>query len=316
MSIKITAIGGGTGQPPILIGLVKMLHDLDIELSAVVGTWDNGGSSGKLRDLYGIMPPGDILKNIMALTPPENRIISDTLLRRFDRSYPKIFNHNAGNILLAAMQKHIGIIPTIRTLETLVGAKGKVYPITAEETTLNAEMTRVKSVTVKSEHEIDERLDSNYKISKLWLEPHCTNLPGLEAIKCADVLIISPGSIFTSIIPHFTIDEVRTACKKIPIRILISNLVDKRFTTPDYIRSMMIWSDVTPTHMIFNSIENLPIGYSSGEYKLLRIDSDYEDKSIKFISRPVLKMNDKLLRHDPKRTAAAITEILSKEKIL
>jgi len=314
--LNVTTIGGGSGQPPILIGLVKLFHDLDIKINSVVGTWDNGGSSGKLRDLYGIMPPGDILKNIMALTPPENRNIANALLRRFDRSYSKLYNHNAGNMLLTALQQHIGIMPAIRSMETLVGACGKVYPVTDCDTNLMAEMTRVKAVTVKSEHDIEERLNANYKISKLWLEPEQKNMPALDPLKKTNVLIISPGSIFTSIMPHFTIEEIRNACKKIHTKILIANLVDRQYTTADYIHAMQIWCGIEPTHMIFNSIPIRNTEYQTLGYKQLCIDKDCENSNIKFISRPILKLDEKLLRHDPKRTSAAIMEILSKEKII
>jgi len=316
MSLKICTIGGGSGQPPVLVGLLKLFHDLDCEINAVVGTWDNGGSSGKLRDLYGVMPPGDILKNIMALTPPENRKISEYLLRRFDRKFPKLYEHNTGNMILTAFEKHMGIVPAIRALENLLECKGRVYPVTNCDTNLMAEMTRVKAVTVTSEKEIEDRLLANYRITKLWVEPETKDLPALDALDKADVLIISPGSIFTSIIPHFTIDEIRTACKKIKTKIIVANLVDRHFDTEDYINNIGSWSRIEPTHMIFNSTKVINSKYELDKYKQITICDDKEIHGIKCITRPVLKMNDKLLRHDPKRTAAAIIEILSKEKVI
>lgn len=314
--LKITTIGGGSGQPPVIVGLIKLFHDINVEINSVVGTWDNGGSSGKLRDVYGIMPPGDILKNIMAMTPPENRIISEALLRRFDRKYPKLYNHNAGNLLLTILQTQMGIMPAIRTLETLVGSYGKVYPVTERDMNLTAEMSRVKSTTVKSEKEIEERLDSNYRISKLWLEPETDKLPGLEALQDSDVLIVSPGSIFTSIMPHFTIEKIKNACKEIKTKIIIANLVDKNFSSKEYKESIAHWYDIEPTHIIFNSIDILQPEYESYGFKPLRIENDFEENGITFKSRPILKSNNKLLRHDPKRTAAAIMEILSEKHIL
>jgi len=295
---------------------MKLFHDLDVEINSVVGTWDSGGSSGKLRDLYGVMPPGDILKNIMALTPPDNRVTSDTLLRRFDRSIPKLFNHNAGNMLLTALEKHVGIIPAIRALETIVGAKGHVWPVTECDTNLFAEMVRVKAVIVNKEDEIETRLDSNYRISKLWLEPCPKKLPALEPLSKTDVLIISPGSIFTSIIPHFTLKEIQNICSKIKTRILIANLVDKRFHTKEYIDSIKIWCGIKPTHIIFNSMPINNQKYCSRGYKQLGIDKDYDHDGTSIISRPVLRTTGDLLRHDPKRTGAAIMEILSKEGII
>jgi uncharacterized cofD-like protein len=316
MTLKITTIGGGSGQPPIIIGICKLLHDLDIEFNSIVGTWDSGGSSGQLRDLYGIMPPGDILKTIMAYVPPENRAISNALLRRFDKSYPELYNHNSGNLLLASMQQQCGIIPSIRSLEKTLDTIGKTYPITDCETSLHAEMQRVKAITVDKESEIDERLDANYKITKLWLEPEIKTILPKDILESTDVLIISPGSIFTSIIPHFTIKEVKQLCKRIKTRILITNLVDKHFDTDEYINSICGWMDLEPTHVIFNSIKCENDRYAIDNYKSINIDKDKIINGIPCISRPILKRDKKLFRHDPKRTGAAIMEILSKEGII
>lgn len=316
MTLHITTIGGGTGQPPVVVGLCKLLHDLDVELNSIVGTWDSGGSSGKLRDLYGIMPPGDILKTIMAYVPPDKRAISDALLRRFDKSYTGLYNHNAGNLLLSSMQRQCGIIPAIRALEKTLDAIGKTHPITECETNLHAEMQRVKAVTVDKEDEIDDRLNANYKITKLWLEPEIKDIFPKTVLENTDVLIISPGSIFTSIMPHFTIKDVKQTCKKIKTRIMMANLVDKRYDTDEYVMSMCQWMDITPTHLVFNSIKTDNDSYKSQGYKHIGISHDKDINGISCISRPVMKNDRKLLRHDPKRTGAAIVEILSKEGII
>lgn len=316
MTLNISTIGGGSGQPPIIIGLIKMFHDMDININAVVGTWDSGGSSGKLRDLYGTMPPGDILKCIMAFSSPEYRNCTNMLLRRFDTTYPKIYNHNAGNLLLTSLEKETSPIAAIRTLEKIVKAKGHVYPITERDTNLKAEMCRVKSVIINNEKEIGERLKNGYKITKLWLDGDIEILPSLDILNKTDVLIISPGSIFTSIMPHFTLDEIRNACKKIPIKIICANFVERTLGPQEFIDAMHIWTGIEPTHAIFNS---MPIDieiYKSAGLNPLHIPHDCKLSGVKCISRPIIKKHNNLIRHDPKRTAAAIFEILSKEKII
>jgi len=313
MTLHINTIGGGSGQPPVIIGLVKLFHDMDIDINAIVGTWDSGGSSGKLRDLYGIMPPGDILKCIMAFTPPENRNLTNILLRRFDSTYSKIYNHNAGNMLLTALQKETSPIAAIRSLEKITNAKGHVYPITETDTDLKAEMTRVKSVIVNNEKEIGERLKNGYKITKLWLENGNGKYPALNALKNTDILIISPGSIFTSIIPHFTIDEIRRTCKKIPIKIICANFVERTLIADEFIDAMNIWTGIEPTHAIFNSTPITVDTYKNNGLDPLVIPKDCEISGVQCTARPIIKNYRNLIRHDPKRTAAAIFEILSKE---
>lgn len=314
MTLQITTIGGGTGQPPIIVGICKLFHDLDVEFNSIVGTWDSGGSSGQLRDIYGTMPPGDILKTIMAYIPPEKRAVSDTFLRRFDKSYPSLYRHNPGNLLLTSMQRQCGMIPAIRSLEKMLGAMGKTHPITDYDTNLHAEMQRVKAVIVDKENEIDERLNANYKITKLWIDPEPKEIYPKRILEDTNVLIISPGSVFTSIIPHFTMKSVRDICKNIKTRILVANLVDKRMQTDEYMACMRQWMGITPTHAIFNSMKHSNEQYKN--YKQLIIDHDKTIDETICISRPVLRGNESLLRHDPKRTAAAITEILSKESII
>lgn len=316
MTLKISTLGGGSGQPPIIIGLIKMFHDLDIDINAVVGTWDSGGSSGKLRDLYGVMPPGDILKCIMAFVPPEYRNCSNMLLRRFDSTYDKIYNHNAGNLLLTSLQKETTPIAAIRTLEKIVNANGNVYPITETDTNLKAEMTRVKSVIVDNEHEIGERLKNGYKITKLWLDNEIEKSPALDILERTDVLVISPGSIFTSIMPHFTIDKIRKACRDIPTKIICANFVERTLNAQEFIDAMNIWTGIEPTHAIFNSLPIEVDTYKNNGLDPLVIDCDCEISGIKCISRPIIKKHRRLIRHDPKRTAAAIFEILSKERII
>ena len=316
MTLKIATLGGGSGQPPIIIGLIKLFHDMDIDINAVVGTWDSGGSSGKLRDLYGIMPPGDILKCILAFVPPEYRTSANMLLRRFDATYPKIYNHNAGNLLLTSLEKETTPTAAIRTLEKIVNSRGHVYPTTERDTNLKAEMTRVKSVIVENEKEIGERLKNGYKITKLWLEPITENLPALDILKKTDVLIISPGSIFTSIMPHFTINEIRIACKNIPTKIICGNFVERTLNAEEFIDAMNIWTGIEPTHAIFNSLPITVDTYKSEGLNQLTIENDCEISGVKCITRPIIKKYRNLIRHDPKRTAAAIFEILSREKII
>lgn len=331
MTLKITTIGGGSGQPPVIIGICKLLHDLDVQFDSITGTWDSGGSSGQLRDIYGIMPPGDILKTMMAYVPPENRLLADSLLRRFDKTYltelrsakpsskmmtPTLANHNAGNLLLTSMQHQYGIISSIRILEKLFGSLGKTHPITECDTTLHAEMQRVKAVIVDKESDIDERLDANYKITKLWLEPEIKAIYPRQILENTDVLVISPGSIFTSIVPHFGLKETNQLCKRIKTRIMVANLVDKRINADEYVSAMCQWMDIKPTHIIFNSIACDNENYKANGCKQLKIPKDKEIDGIPCISRPILRHDRKLHRHDPKRTGAAIVEILSKEEII
>jgi 2-phospho-L-lactate transferase/gluconeogenesis factor (CofD/UPF0052 family) len=156
-------------------------------------------------------------------------------------------------------------------------------------------------------------LKNGYKITKLWLDPEIDKSPGLDMLKKTDVLVISPGSIFTSIIPHFTIDEIRKACKNIKTKIIFANFVERTLGPQEFIDAMQIWTGIEPTHAIFNSRPFKVNKYESNGLSPLMIDGDQMISDVKCISRPIIKIHRNLIRHDPKRSSAAVFEILSRE---
>src|SRR3989344_5084528 len=132
-NIKIACFGGGTGMPALLSGLK---HNPRLDITAIVNMFDTGGSSGELKDKFGILPPGDILKSVLALSEDEINA-RKILLKRVD--HPSFSGHTGGNLLLMAFEKVYGNhLNAIEVLSQILSSRGKVLPVTSFQSNLNA----------------------------------------------------------------------------------------------------------------------------------------------------------------------------------
>lgn len=196
---KIVVIGGGNGSAVVLVSLKKYLYRLS--LSAVISMSDSGGSSGKLRKELHTLPPGDIMRAVLALSQYDYLMLRQIFYQpRFSCS-GKLKNHNLGNLFLTLIAKYCGnFIQALNALSESVGAQGQVLPVTTKSVDLVAELENGQ--VVKTESFIDNpKYNYGDKIKKVWLEPKCAIYkPIAKIIKAADDIILSPGSLYTSII--------------------------------------------------------------------------------------------------------------------
>ena len=229
---KIVTIGGGTGLSTLLSGLKKFTRNI----TAVVAVTDEGGSSGRLRQEWGVLPPGDIRNCIVALA--ENDSSLNSLLNfRFDRGELK--GHNLGNLILLATTEMMGDFQrAVEELNKLLAIRGQVLPVTTETVTLKGQ-TEDGSL-ISGELQIS---DNGSKLAKLWIEPsNATPLDGVrKAILSADVIVLGPGSLFTSVLPNLLLKEVALLLKESSAPIIyVANLV----TQPRETEGMNILSHV------------------------------------------------------------------------
>ena len=226
MNKKVVVFGGGTGLSYLLRGLKQ--YPLDI--TAVVSVCDDGGSTGKLRDEFNILAPGDIRKVIEALSDNENEL-SKLLNYRFS-SNGELNNHSLGNLILLAEMKIQGSAEkAIESLSKILNLKGKILPFTEDEVTLMGEME--DGTIIEGEHHITEYPQ---KIKKVFYkdEPKINNKL-LSEIKKADLIILSMGSLFTSIIPNLLSDKIKQAIDKSNAEIIYCcNLFTQPGETDDY----------------------------------------------------------------------------------
>jgi len=225
---RILTIGGGTGQFALLSGLRDLQH---IDISAVVSMADSGGSTGRLRDELGILPPGDALKCILALSP-HRETARHLLLKRFTRN-SRLRGHNAGNMLLTVLSWYAGNFPAgIQALAEILEVKGAILPVTTDRVTLVAELT--DGSRIYGEQAIDvPRGNQREKIRDVFLVPHdsadiSVYPPVIEAIESADAIVIGPGDLFTSILPNLIVPGVREAlCEASARMCCVINLMTK-----------------------------------------------------------------------------------------
>ena len=222
--LRIGCVGGGTGLPSLLGGLKRnpWLH-----VNAVVTMFDNGGSSGQLRDAFGVLPPGDVLKCALALARNEGEA-RRVLLSRLPtlEQHDRLAGHTGGNLLLSMMEQYSGdFLAAVDGLRGLLGCKGRVWPVSVEDAQLCAEYE--DGSQTRGEVEVDAGQWRGRQIKRVWLEPAASIHPEVaEAVRQFDAVIIGPGSFFTSLLPPLLVRGVREAIADVrgPI-ILIANLL-------------------------------------------------------------------------------------------
>lgn len=198
---KVVVFGGGNGSATVIRALKKYTSDFSV--SAVISMSDSGGSSGKLRKEFGVLPPGDVLRAVLASSIYGYKQVLKPLFygRRF-QDVGKLSDHNLGNLFLTFSDQYSGdFLYGIRALEQAVGATATVFPSTLKSNDLVVKLSNGE--TVKGEEEIDRpTYERSARIVKAWLEPvvpACED--ALKHIREADLLLMGPGSFYCSVIP-------------------------------------------------------------------------------------------------------------------
>lgn len=201
--LKVATIGGGNGQSVLLRALKHYLPK--IEITAVVSVSDSGGSSGILREKFNILPMGDILRVILALSPyPYTELREIFYSNRFSSN--ELSGHNVGNLLLTHLFQQTGDwLQAIAAFSETLKIQGRVLPVTLDLTTLCVELENGQ--IVKGETKIDKpEFDCHLRKTKLWLEPTGQVFePVKQAILNADYIFLGPGDLYTSILPNLLV---------------------------------------------------------------------------------------------------------------
>ena len=209
---RIVALGGGTGLPAVLEGLANAAAARGgREFGAVTGivtVTDDGGSSGRLREQFGVLPPGDARNCLLALTAGDSRF-KDLLQHRLDEG-PGVVGHPVGNLLLTALTQRTGdFSQAIEQLGAMIGSRGRVLPATLENVRLRAVLE--SGETINGETRIVRHPSP---IRRLSLEPRPKAHPQvLSALVSADGIVVGPGSLYTSVLPNLLVDGVASTMR-------------------------------------------------------------------------------------------------------
>ncbi|HBT95562.1 MAG TPA: YvcK family protein [Coriobacteriia bacterium] len=204
MKKRAVVIGGGTGAPVSIRALLRIGADT----SAVVAMSDDGGSTGMLRTHTGIIPPGDIRKCLVAMA----RDPHSTWVKTFKKRYPYINNHSLGNLIITALYDNSGsFTEAIGLCAELLDAQGNVYPSTLESVVLRGRTRDGRFIDGQA-----NICKSDTALSTVSLDPAQprAHIPALQAIRDADLIVLGPGSLFTSIIPNLLVPGVVEAIRE------------------------------------------------------------------------------------------------------
>ena len=225
---RIVTIGGGTGTHTVLRGLKN--YQKQVDLTAVVTMADSGGSTGRLRDEFGYLPVGDVRMALAALASDvdeHEELVRELFLHRFAKG-EGLNGHNVGNLLLVALTDILGSEDAaIRTAGKLLRVQGRVLPVTYDQTDLIATYSDGKVIT--GEHHIDEPVPDRHEqhIVDIAVTPGVQVNPAVvEAITTADLVVLGPGDLYTSLLANVVVPGVETALRDTTARIVyVCNLM-------------------------------------------------------------------------------------------
>ncbi len=301
MMKNVVVIGGGTGLSTLLRGLKKY----PFKISAIVTMTDDGASTGRLRREAGMLPPGDVRKCIAALAENESDLL-DLFNYRFKRGFG-ITGHSMGNLFLTALKDTSGSFEgAISKASTLLNIKGEVIPATLEDVYLGAKFE--DGAKMIGEYKIT-KYGYGMKIDNIFLSKEAKSNPkAIKAIKNADILLVGPGSLYTSIIPNFLHKEIKEEFKKSKAKkTYICNVSTERgetekFKASDHIKTLSNY-DICFDQVILNS---KMFAKGSGDGFVEPVEIDITENVI----TADISNDENPLYHDSEKLAKVIFDII------
>ena len=312
MNKNVVVLGGGTGQSVLLSGLKKF----PVNITAVVSVADDGRNTGKLREQFNIPAMGDVRRVLIALSETED-FVAELFSYRF-KGDCDLGGNNVGNLLLTAMSDICGNLSSgVKEISKILNLKGEVLPLTDDNVVLMGEMN--DGSIIEGEHNITL---SPKKIKRVFYkeEPRI-NEEVIKKIKNSDAIILSMGSVYTSIIPNLLCKEVIDAIDSSNAKIIyVCNVMTQPGETDDfkvsdhikllnsYLGKRKIDTIITNSEEISTETQKI---YETTEQKDLVVIDD-ENIEIENISKPLIKVENNVIRHDNLKLALEIINILSK----
>ena len=316
---KVVVIGGGTGNFVVLRGLKKY----ELDLTAIVSMADDGGSTGVLRDELGVLPPGDVRQCLVALSN-SSRLLRNVMNYRFENG--NLGGHSFGNLLLSALEKVTGSFEkAVEEAGKILFIRGKVIPVTTHQVRLKMILNNQKVLEGEKEVYLSREIDKGY--DSIYLEPiPKVNPRVLDEINNADLIVLGPGGLHTSIIPNLLVNGVSKALKETQAKIVfVVNLMNRRGQTTGYkvsnyiqeitehlgedvIDYILVNAESPPSHLIARySEEGDMVTNDLMEKRVIR--ADLLGPLMKPTNGDLMKRN--LIRHDSEKLAQELMKIVN-----
>jgi uncharacterized cofD-like protein len=317
---NIVVIGGGTGSYAALMGLKHRTS----KLTAIISMADSGGSTGRLRDEFGHLPPGDLRKALVALASDDE---ASLMLRAlFEYRFEKgdgLSGHTFGNLFLTALTELTGgTDQAVKEASKVLNIRGRVIPVTLTDTHLVAETADGR--VIRGETNIDTRSgeDADVPITGVCLDPPAeANPDAVEAVERADVVLLGPGDLYSSIIPNLLVPGIPEALRRSSaLKVYVVNIMTKHgetdgFTASSFIRQIKryLGAGATLDYALANVHEQIPLDvmerYERDRSQPVTIDPAECHQLVKNLRVRPLTTVGAYVRHDPRLLADAVMEV-------
>lgn len=310
---KIVAVGGGTGLPTVLRGLKGLTGNL----TAIVTMADDGGSTGRLREQFGILPPGDFRNCIAALSDAEP-VMQKLFQYRFERLGSELDGHSFGNLFITALADVTGNFETA-TLETsrILNVQGRVFPSTLEDIQLHG--VAEDGAELRGESAVGK---AHGRIRKVFLMPEdpAGYAPAMQAIWDADMIVFGPGSLYTSVIPPLLVADIKQAVKSNPtaVKVYICNVATQHGETDHFdalahIRALQEQVgkrifDYVLVNTNFANVNKIKPEWKQEPVPVENLLVAGRELGVEVIGRDVVNDNNPL-RHDPDKLASVLMQL-------
>lgn len=315
MAKKVVRIGGGSSGYTLLRGLKQY----PLEITAVVNMFDSGGSSGVLRDEYGILPPGDVRRALAALAEGEKGEILRNLFNYRFKENGSVSGHSFGNLFLTALSEIYGSdIEAIRKASLLLDLNGTVLPVSLDKSHIYAILETGQKISGENNIDIPKH-DGSVRIEKVYLDPPARIFKETaKAIAAADIIVLGPGDLYTSILPNILVEGMPEALQKSKAKkVVISNLMTKwgethGFVASDMMKELLRYSGLKKfDYVICNTAEvdkQLVKVYEAEKKYPMTCDAKLSDFADTVITGDFFSEAD-IARHDAEKVGHVIAEL-------
>lgn len=302
---RVVALGGGTGLSNLLRGMKAHTS----RITAIVTVADDGGSSGRIRRQMGLLPPGDIRSCLVALAA-DDTLISSLFRYRFDEG--EMSGHSLGNLMLAALAKMTGDFgEAVRRCGELLDIRGEVVPATLEQVSLQADLADGSRISGQA-----SIAGSARSCRRVWLQPEdvAANPEAVEAIRRADLIVIGPGSLHTSIIPTLLIGDIAAAVSEADCqKLFVCNIMTQPgetlgFSAADHLQALNDHAGAPVADAIIVNTTWPPDGFASDARPVAVDEERIREMGVKLHAASLVSGDD-FFHHDSESLAAALLSL-------